>query len=219
METHGARFRHSEPPLAGVVLAAGFGTRLRPLTNEMPKALCRVGGTPLVDLALQRLQPVTSSVAVNAHHFAEQMVEHLSRSAPDVHVSVEQPAPFGTAGAIGALRDWIGGRPAVVTNADAWLLPNDLAPMLDGWDGHTVRLLVVEDPARPDFGGRWRFAGASTLPATVAAALEPVPSSLYDVVWAPRLQSGELELVVHDGEFIDCGTLEDYRAADEAASA
>lgn len=201
------------------MLAAGFGTRLRPITDEMPKALCRVGGVPLVDLALQRLAPVAPSLAVNAHHFAEQLVEHLSRSAPDVHVSVEQPEPLGTAGAVGALRAWIARRPAVVTNADAWLAPNDLAALLDGWDGDTVRLLVVEDTARPDFGGRWRFAGASTLPAAVVSEIEPVTSSLYDVVWAPRLQSGELELVVHDGEFLDCGTVDDLRAANQAASA
>jgi NDP-sugar pyrophosphorylase family protein len=81
-----------------------------------------------------------------------------------------------------------------------------------------VRVLVVENPARPDFDGRWRFAGASLMPFDVATSIEPVPSSLYDVVWAPRHARGELELVVHAGEFIDCGTPADLQAANEAAT-
>ena len=88
---------------AGVVLAAGAGTRLRPLTDLRPKALCPVGGRPLLDLALDRLEPHTGTgprhLAVNAHHHAEQVVDHVGRRA---HLSLEQPEPLGTAGALGA---------------------------------------------------------------------------------------------------------------------
>ena len=68
------------PPsdLCGVVLAAGSGTRLRPLTLELPKALCPVGDVPLVDLALERLRRLgISDLAVNVHSFPYAMTAYL----------------------------------------------------------------------------------------------------------------------------------------------
>src|SRR5687767_16032024 len=98
------------PPMdgvAGVVLAAGRGTRLRPLTGLRPKALCPVGNVPLVDLALERVRPAVTAVAVNLHHGRDALDAHL---AGDVHRSVEEDEPLGTAGALGQLRGWIDGR-------------------------------------------------------------------------------------------------------------
>ena len=67
--------------LCGVVLAAGAGTRLRPLTDELPKALCPVGGVPLVDLALDRLASLgIRACAVNVHAFPSLMNDHLGRA-------------------------------------------------------------------------------------------------------------------------------------------
>ena len=54
--------------LAAVVLAAGAGTRLRPLTDILPKALCPVDNVALVDLAIDRVRPLTQRIAVNVHH-------------------------------------------------------------------------------------------------------------------------------------------------------
>ena len=107
----------SSPP-AGVALAAGAGTRLRPLTTLRPKALCPVGGVALLDRTLDLLAPVTADVAVNAHHHADQIVGHVADRA---HVSVEQPTALGTAGALGNLRPWLDGRDVLVINADAYL--------------------------------------------------------------------------------------------------
>src|SRR3954469_6391145 len=90
--------------MAGVVLAAGAGSRLRPLTLVRPKPLCPVGGVPLVDLALARLAPVGGERAVNVHHGREAMEAHLRGR---VHLSVERERALGTAGALGALRDWL----------------------------------------------------------------------------------------------------------------
>src|SRR5688500_9646540 len=104
--------------VAGVVLAAGAGTRLRPLTLLRPKALCPVGDRPLVDHALDRVHRVTSDVAASAPRGLDQMRAHLDGL---VHLSVEQPEALGTAGALGLLRPWIAGRAVLVTNADAWL--------------------------------------------------------------------------------------------------
>ena len=201
-----------------MVLAAGAGTRLRPLTNERPKALCPVADVPLVDLALARLRPIVGgggTLAVNLHHGADQLDAHL---APDVHRSREEPVALGTAGAIGALRPWLDGRDVVVANADAWLDRSlDLGPFVDGWDRERTRLLCVRDPARGDFGDL-RYCGVALIPATEAQRLEPVPSGLYEVSWRAELAAGRLDLAVTDVPFIDCGTPADYLHANLAAS-
>jgi NDP-sugar pyrophosphorylase family protein len=195
-----------------VVLAAGLGTRLRPLTDLLPKALCPIDNTPLVDLALEDVRLFTDGAAVNVHHHRAAMEAHLAGRA---HLSIE-PELLGSAGALGKLRDWIGGRPALVANADAWRGAG-LAPLVDGWDGERVRLLVTHDPGRPDFG-EWRYAGASLMPWAAIVPLSAEPSSLYDRCWAPAWAAGRLDLVPFDAPFYDCGTPPDYLAANLAAS-
>jgi NDP-sugar pyrophosphorylase family protein len=134
-----------------------------------------------------------------------------------VHVSVEQPAALGTAGAVGQLCDWVDGRAAVVTNADAWI-EGGLAGLLDGWDGRRVRLLVTPDADRADFGRDLRFAGASVMPWDVVRRLRPEPSGLYEVCWRALEAAGELDFCLASGRFIDCGTPADYLAANLAVS-
>src|SRR5918998_6583431 len=135
--------------LAAVVLAAGAGTRLAPLTSVRPKALCPVGDRPLVDSALDRVEAVVGAgpdrVAVNAHAHHAQLETHVAGRAS---VSVEEPVALGTAGAVAHLRPWLDGRPALVVNGDAWA-PDPLGPLVDGWDGERVRVLVASDPAQP----------------------------------------------------------------------
>jgi NDP-sugar pyrophosphorylase family protein len=200
--------------LAGVVLAAGAGTRLRPLTLVRPKALCPVDNVPLVDIALRQVAPATSSIAVNVHHGRALMETHLADS--DVHLSVEEPEALGTAGALGRLREWIDGRDVLLVNADAWR-SHGLGALTEGWDGSRTRLLVTEDSARGDFG-RWRYAGAALMPWTEIRDLPPEPAGLYEVSWARLEDRGELDLVTLEGRFIDCGTPSDYLAANLAAS-
>lgn len=204
--------------MAGVVLAAGAGTRLGPLTRLRPKALCPVGNRPLVDHALDRLAPVTSDRAVNVHHDRPAMEAHLTGSAPGAppHVSAEEGEPRGTAGALGVLRRWIDGRPTLITNADAWLR-TDLVPFVEGWDGERVRLLCVADPARGDFGSL-RYCGVALMPWSEVRRLGPEPAGLYEASWVPARRAGALDLVVHEGLFVDCGNPADYLAANLAWS-
>lgn len=194
----------------GVVLAAGLGTRLRPLTDVRPKALWPVGGVPLVDLAIERVRPWVDDVAVNVHAGREQMEAHLAGRG--VHLSVEDEL-LGTAGALGRLKGWIAGRAVLVSNADAWHR-FDLGVLVDGWDGARPRLLVVRDETRGDFGP-WRYVGTALLPWADVVSLEPVPSGLYERCWRDR----DVELCAVEGEFYDCGTLPDYEAANAAAAA
>jgi NDP-sugar pyrophosphorylase family protein len=196
--------------VAGVVLAAGRGDRLRPLTLVRPKPLCPVAGRPLVDHALDRLPASIEDVAVNVHHGRALLESHL---AGRVHLSVEPDRPLGTAGALGRLRPWLDGRAAFVVNGDAWC-PARLDAALEGWDGQRLRLVVVgEDELRP----RSRLAGA-LLPWSELVHLEAVPSGLWEVSWAAALAEGRVEVVRHDGPFVDCGTPADYLDANLQAS-
>src|SRR5690242_8490235 len=97
--------------IAGVVLGAGLGLRLRPLTSLRPKVLCPVGDRTLVDHALDRFDGVTGSLCVNVHHHRGMLENHL---AGRVHLSIEEPQALGTAGALGLLRPWIAERPVLV---------------------------------------------------------------------------------------------------------
>lgn len=203
--------------LAAVVLAAGRGERLRPLTDATPKPLLHVGAATLLDAALARVATVLAvepaGVAVNAHWLADQIVRHVGERA---FMSVEEPEALGTAGAIGQLRPWIGDRDVLIVNSDVWYDgPLDVAGFVSGWDGVRPRLLVVADDERPDFAGRWRFAGMSLLPHNLAQELRPVPSGLYELVWSRT----ELDLVSTDVTYIDCGTPADLERARAMATA
>jgi N-acetyl-alpha-D-muramate 1-phosphate uridylyltransferase len=201
--------------LAAVVLAAGRGTRLRPLTLFLPKALCPVHNRPLLDLALERVSSVTSSAAVNAHHHRGRVESHVAGRA---HVSVEERRPLGTAGAIGRLRGWIDGRDVLVHNVDAWHGAGlELDRVVAGWDRERTRLLVVDDEARGDFG-RWRYAGIGLLPWAVVRDLPDGPAGLYEVSWARLAAEDRLDLVASAAPFVACDSPAEYLEANLAAS-
>jgi N-acetyl-alpha-D-muramate 1-phosphate uridylyltransferase len=208
--------------MCAVVLAAGEGRRLRPITDDRPKALCPVGNIPMLDRTLNRVAALgyagPDRVAVNACHLADQVVAHIGGRA---HVSVEAPPLMGTAGGVANLRDWIDGRGVLVGNADAYLAhpraePGpDIAALLSGWDGQTVRLLGRPGAAAGEpgtFDGHY-FAGFSLLPWRYVARLRVEPSDLVRTVWRPAEAAGELAVVRYDGTFLDTGTPVDYLTA------
>ncbi|GAA3296439.1 NTP transferase domain-containing protein [Dactylosporangium vinaceum] len=201
------------PDICAVVLAAGEGRRLRPLTEHLPKALCPVGNVALLDRALERVEALKLPVAVNACYLGSQIVEHVGDRA---HLSLEPGPPLGTAGGLGLLRSWIDGRGVLVGNADAFL-QSDLAPgpdiagLLDGWDGREARLLGVPGP--PNEFGEHRFAGFSLLPWDIVARLEAEPSDLVRLAWRPAEREGRLAVVEYPGTYLDTGTPADYLRA------
>ncbi|GIJ68707.1 nucleotidyltransferase family protein [Virgisporangium ochraceum] len=202
--------------VCAVVLAAGEGTRLRPLTESVPKALCPVGNVPLLDLALARVAALGLDAAVNACYLGSQVVAHIGGRA---FVGVEPDEPWGTSGGLARLRDWIDGRGVLAGNADAYLssagkAPGpDIAAMLDGWTGDTVRILgVPAEPGRGEFGP-YRFAGFSLLPWTVVRDLPVERGDLVRTAWRPAERAGRLEVVPFDGTYLDTGTPATYLAA------
>jgi NDP-sugar pyrophosphorylase family protein len=197
--------------IAAVVLAAGEGTRLRPLTAIRPKALCPVGNVPMLDRALDLLAEVGISgpdqVAVNAHWLADQIVEHVAGRA---HLSVEREL-LGSAGSIGRLRDWIGERPVLVLNADAYFSGDvQLKELIDGWSGDRLRMLGQHHVGGPGEFGAFDFAGMSLLPAKTAAALPPERGDLVAAAWRPAEAAGRLDVISLHGLYLDCGTPTSY---------
>lgn len=196
--------------LAGFVLAAGAGQRLRPLTHVRPKALCPVGNVPLVDLAIAGLERVVDDIAVNVHHHRRQLETHLEGR---VHVSVEVEQALGTAGALGRARGWLDGRGVLVVNADAWHR-EDLRGMVEGWDRERIRLGVVG-------GGPLEVTSrvvAALMPWTDVRALDAVPAGLYEALWRDAARAGRLEVIDYEGPFVDCATPADYLRANLLAS-
>lgn len=89
--------------MKAMILAAGLGTRLRPLTNDRPKALVEIGGHTLLEITLARLRSFgVREVVVNVHHFADMIVEYL-RANGDFGMRVEisrEPVPLETGGGL-----------------------------------------------------------------------------------------------------------------------
>jgi MurNAc alpha-1-phosphate uridylyltransferase len=211
-----------------VVLAAGQGRRLRPLTALRPKPLCPVGNQALIDRSLEQVGRVTPLIAVNLHHGQALIEQHLDgrdvgRTAgqPTIHRSIERSEPLGTAGALAQLRPWIDGRNALVVNADGWS-DAALTAFADGWDGERVRVLMTAPSSgwpgdgRPAFGPAVGLV-ASLLPWSELSRLATEPSGLYEVVWRRAHAEGRLDVVVDAGRFVDCGRPADYLRANRLA--
>ncbi len=89
-------------PRRAMVLAAGLGTRMRPLTDSTPKPLVKVAGKPLIDHVLDRLADAgVGQAVVNVHHFADQLQRHLAhRQRPKIVISDERGLLLGTGGGV-----------------------------------------------------------------------------------------------------------------------
>ncbi len=108
-------------PNTAMVLAAGLGTRMRPLTNDRPKALVDVGGKALIDHMLDRLRDAgVSRVVVNVHAFADMLEAHLARRRDlAVAISDERARLMETGGGVKQARSLLGDAPILVANIDS----------------------------------------------------------------------------------------------------
>jgi N-acetyl-alpha-D-muramate 1-phosphate uridylyltransferase len=133
-----------QTPRNAMVLAAGFGTRMHPLTEKMPKPLVAVAGRALIDHVLDRLAAAgVERAVVNVHHFAEQMIGHLhDRAHPRITISDERGLLLGTGGGVKKALPQLSDAPFFLINSDTvWI---------DGATPNLTRLAQVFDPAAMD---------------------------------------------------------------------
>jgi MurNAc alpha-1-phosphate uridylyltransferase len=132
------------PPRRAMVLAAGMGERMRPLTAQRPKPLVEVAGKALIDHVLDRLAAAgVERAVVNVHYLAEQLERHLAaRAEPQIVVSDERGLLLGTGGGVVKALPELGGAPFYHLNSDTiWI---------DGVKPNLSRLADVFDPATMD---------------------------------------------------------------------
>lgn len=127
-----------------MVMAAGLGTRMRPLTDDRCKALVKVGGKTLIDHMLDRLNDAgVERAIVNVHAFADKLEAHLKarKTGPEIIVSNERAELLETGGGVVKALPLLGTKPILICNIDAiWL---EFAPVLNG-------LISQWDPAQMD---------------------------------------------------------------------
>lgn len=138
----------TQGPTTAMVLAAGLGTRMRPLTDTLPKALVAVAGRPLIDHVLDRLRDagVTRAV-VNVHHFADLMEAHLaSRRDLEIVISDERGALLDSGGGIRHAAGKLGHEPIFVANIDSLWIEGEtpaLETLKAAWDPAAMDILLL----------------------------------------------------------------------------
>ena len=152
-------------PRSAMVLAAGLGERMRPLTARMPKPLVPVGGKPLIDHVLDRLADAgVERAVVNVHYLADQIERHLAgRTRPQIVISDEREKILGTGGGVVKALAALGREPFFHVNSDTlWIdgVKPNLQRLAEVFDPESMDALLLLAPAATSIGysGRGDFA-------------------------------------------------------------
>lgn len=224
----------------GMVLAAGLGKRMRPLTEKTPKVLLEVDGRTLLDRAIDRLEEAgVTTVVVNTHHHADAVEKHLAaRKHPEILISHEDEL-LETGGGVKKALPVLGNEPFYVANGDSlWLNgPHCTLDLMRGvWnaDEMDALLLVHESVTAHGYSGPgdfvmepdgrlgrrpeqevspYFFAGVQILHPRVFEGTPDGPFSL-NVIYDRALAEGRLYGTLHDGEWFHVGTPEGLEEAE-----
>ena len=151
----------SVKPSKAMVLAAGLGVRMRPLTDKMPKPLVRVAGSALLDHVLDKLgEAAVTEAVVNVHYLPDQIIDHTKgRTRPRVIISDERDQVLGTGGAVVKALPLLGKAPFFHVNADTmWIdgVRHNLARLAETFDAARMDILLLMAPTASSigYGGR-----------------------------------------------------------------
>jgi N-acetyl-alpha-D-muramate 1-phosphate uridylyltransferase len=138
-------------PTRAMIMAAGLGTRMRPLTNDRPKPLVEVGGKTLIDHAIDRLAAAgVTVIVVNLHYKAEMIKDHLAhRRDVEIHFSDESEGLLGTGGGVTKALSFFGREPFYIHNSDTiWVegYGAALERMKGRWDPEVMDGLLLMAP-------------------------------------------------------------------------
>ena len=205
-----------------MLFAAGFGTRMGPLTATQPKPMIKVAGQPLIDHALDLIKPLKPArIVANLHYKPDVLAAHLS--ANDVALSLEEPEILETGGGLRAALPLLGNGPVFTLNTDAvWGGPNPLNLLAHAWQpDHMDALLmcIPQDRAighsgKGDFiaGATGRatrgpgliYCGAQIIKTGGLAAIEQAAFSL-NLLWDQMLAQNRLYCLEFPGKWCDVG--------------
>lgn len=226
-----------------MVLAAGLGMRMRPLTGTRPKPLVEVRGRALIDYAFDRLRAAgVRKAVVNVHYLADQIIAWSKRqTSPVIEISDERAEILDTGGGIALALPRLGREPFFVLNSDSFWIDGKtpaLQRLRDAWDGASMDCLLLLCPLERTVGydGKGDFAigpdgrlarrkdGAAT--ALVYAGCYLVDPRLFrdapagkfsmNLLWDRAIATGRLFGLVHDGKWIHVGTPEAIAGAEAA---
>ena len=221
------------------LLAAGVGSRLRPITNTLPKCMVVIDDRSLLDVWLDAFDRAgVDEVLVNLHHLPDVVRDHLAaRPGPPAVRTVFEPELLGSAGTLAANRRWVDGDEMFLAcNADN-LTDFDVRSLIDEHRGHDViATLTVFHSETPSAGGVVELDRDGTVTGFAEKPAEPVsdlvnagmyafhPSVLDEITGSapndighhllPRLV-GRARAMPVEGYFRDIGTVEAYRRARE----
>lgn len=230
-------------PRTAMVLAAGFGERMRPLTDRMPKPMVEVAGKPLLDHVLDRLAEAgVETAVVNVHYLADQIETHVAKRAkPHVVISDERRQILGTGGGVVKALPHLGNAPFFHVNSDSiWIdgVHGNLQRLAAAFDPQTMDALLLLAPSagsigyagRGDFAmapdGRLRrraerevvpfvYAGAAILSPALFADTEAKPFSLT-TLFDRAAESGRLLGLRLEGLWMHVGTPDAVGLAENA---
>jgi MurNAc alpha-1-phosphate uridylyltransferase len=230
-------------PRTAMVLAAGFGERMRPLTERMPKPMVEVAGKPLLDHVLDRLTEAGVETAiVNVHYLADQIEKHVAkRTRPRVVISDERAQILGTGGGVVKALPQLGSLPFFHVNSDSiWIdgVHGNLQRLAAAFDQATMDALLLLAPSagsigysgRGDFAmspdGRLRrrterevlpfvYAGAAILSPAMFTGCKPEPFSLT-TLFDRAAESGRLFGLRLEGLWMHVGTPDAIALAETA---
>jgi MurNAc alpha-1-phosphate uridylyltransferase len=233
-------------PSTAMVLAAGLGTRMRPLTDDRPKALVEVAGKPLIDHMLDRLADAGARRAVvNVHYFADQLEDHLKhRTHPRTVISDERARLLETGGGLKKARPLLGEAPIWAANIDSvWTEGSTpaLAALAAAWDPRRMDACLLLAPlertlgfdGRGDFflGEDGRLSHRGDRPRAPYAyigvqiirpgAVDDGPEGPFSLfgVWMRMMAEGRLYGVVMDGFWMHVGDPDALKAAEAKMAA
>ena len=231
-------------PEVAMVMAAGLGKRMRPLTATRPKPLIEVGGKPLIDHALERLRAAgVRKAVVNVHYLADAVEAHLKARHPDFEtvISDERKLLLETGGGLVKALPRIEVDPFLVVNSDnLWIDgPVDALKLLaSNWDDDRMDALLLLVPlaranchnGRGDFhmnpAGALRRRGARGVAPFVYTGIQIVSKRLFagdvpdgpfstNLLWDRAIEAGRCFGAVHQGLWFDIGRPESIRKAEE----
>jgi N-acetyl-alpha-D-muramate 1-phosphate uridylyltransferase len=217
-----------------MVLAAGLGKRMRPLTATRPKPLVEVAGKPLLDHALDRLRAAgVARVVVNVHYLADALEAHLARQAGDLDIAIsdERDLLLETGGGVAKALPLIPDDPFLIVNSDnLWVDgPVDAIRLLaDRWDDETMDALLLLVPLaranchsglgdfhmdaaghiarrRPSKVAPFVYTGVQLVSKRLFTDL-PEGSFSFNLLWNRAIAAGRAFGVVHQGLWFDVGT-------------